>query len=569
MSLHSLVALPSCPVPHAVNMCCAALTHRLFRCVMAILLLSCFAAQAEQPFLPNLATLQEPGQHETTNTPAFLSAEDAFVLSWVAHDDGWTVSFTIEPGYYLYQDRTRLSAIGATLPASRTPSTTSGGVPVISPTHTATPNPTHAASSIPASMEHGSLDPLIQHTLTQPPRLSFQQAADTKFDKNFGLVQVFHDRLDIEVIHAGHTALVLTWQGCSEQQLCYPPQTLTLNRGESRQDTIAVSGQLARQASLSPFDITTPITSGLLSIWREFIAIGLSLIFTSCVLPLIAMIVSLVSIIGSAAPPGTRMSRHYGLGLAMAFVFGTACSYAVIGILATTIGAGINLVAMAQTPWAIGSVAALLAMMGLYLSDTTATGNDPTSDPRSAYVQTGPSFLSAPPVATSGFRLSSFAIGFIAALIVSPCISDPIGSTMMTISNGATPLMGGTALFAMGLAMGIPILISGAVTGYALPWLGEKRSVLQVACGIALMAVALVLLDRVIADHLTMGMAGLLALYVGLASGALDIHVRPTRLSQRLHHAFALLCLVFGLLWTIGAAMGNTRWLQPLASATL
>lgn len=463
------------------------------------------------PFLPNLATLQEA----QTGQASFLSAEQAFPVTWQANHDGWTVSFEIEPGYYLYQKRIHLSGFPSSLDIN--------------------------------------------------PRLSFRQQAETRFDKNFGLVPVFHNRLDIEIIHAGQSSLVLTWQGCSDQQLCYPPKTLTLHAGQSYLDkTSPHTGRAPSQRSL------THTERGLLAIWQDFVIIGASLIFTSCVIPLIPIVISLISATGNQQTHFTQ-----GLRLSLAFVAGISSSYAVIGVLAATLGASVNLVALTQTPWVIGSVTTLIASAGVYL----IRHHQPSESDQQGFVNSGTPLLSLPDFKVNDHSLSTFVLGFIAALVISPCVSAPIGGAMTAIANTTNPLLGGSAMLVMGLTMGIPVLIAGTATAAAMPWLQRHFSSLRTVCGLALLIVALVLLDRIVNDNLILGLSGIIAVATGIGLGALDTGTRNDPASQpsrnphphptfRLKQTGAVLGLVIGILWLVGAAMGNQSWLLPLATTS-
>jgi len=465
----------------------------------------------EAPFLPNLATLND----NPADDARFLSAEQAFPVTWQAHDDGWTVSFHIKPGYYLYQDRTHLSGFSSGLAIK--------------------------------------------------PRLSFRQQAETRFDKNFGLVPVFHNRLDIEIIHAGQASVVLTWQGCSDQQLCYPPKNLTLHAGQSRLDQAAThTDGVVSERSL------THKERGLLAIWQDFIVIGASLIFTSCVIPLIPIVISLISATGNQQ---TRLEQ--GLRLSLAFVAGISSSYAVIGVLAATLGASVNLVALTQTPWVIGGVTTLIASAGLYL----IYHNPPPSPSPRPFINNGTPLLSLPEFKANDHGLSTFVLGFIAALVISPCVSAPIGGAMTAIANSSNPLLGGSAMLVMGLTMGLPVLLAGAMTAAALPWLQQRFVHLGTICGLALLIVALILLDRVVHDSLILGLSGIVAMATGIGLGALDTGIKndqTSRFSQsqtrqqlfRLKQTGAVLGVVIGILWLVGAAMGNQSWLQPLAAKT-
>lgn len=442
------------------------------------LLCLCQASLAAK--LPDLSALQED-----TSEPLYLSAEQAFKPQVTKTADGWHVNFTIADGYYLYKNRINLLDAGNTA------------------------------------------------------QLNFVQLPIKKQDKNFGEVEIYHHQLDVDVrdIHTDNPRL--RYQGCSEQQLCYPPQTLSLNSvppetpspADNNNDTDHFSGK---------------------SLWwivLSFLGLGIGLSLTPCVFPMIPILSSII-----AGQSVKRSSGLQGFLLALAYVIGMACAYAMIGILVSAFGARVNLSAYTQTPLVISLAALLfivlaLPMFGLFELQLPAFLRNRLND--AGNKQQG------------GFLLGTFLMGFFAALVVSPCVSAPLAGALLYLSSTGDVLTGGSALFALGIGMGIPLLIIGLTGGQFLPKAGSWMLTIKAAFGVGLLAVAIALLDRLIPAPATLLLCALLALGVSVFGG---LFTANSSLSKRYIN---LLFFCAGLLWLIGAAMGNTELLRPLHDNTV
>ncbi|MFD2436833.1 protein-disulfide reductase DsbD domain-containing protein [Modicisalibacter luteus] len=204
-------------------------------------------------------------------------------------------------------------------------------------------------------------------------------------DEYFGDSQVYYQALQVSIDPGQARRLKLTWQGCAEDGLCYAPQHRTLELepsppSRSALDAISETPSLSGQASLpqgapaieAPDRIETSLgedqrlaaqLADAHAGWMlaAFFGMGLLLVFTPCVLPMLPILSSLV--VGSGA--GARR----GFLLSLAFVVPMALTYAVLGVAAAQAGA--NLQALLQTPWVLGAFALLfvvfaLAMFGLF-----------------------------------------------------------------------------------------------------------------------------------------------------------------------------------------------------------
>lgn len=441
-----------------------------------------FSGAAYANSIPDLSALEDETDSE------FLSVDKAFLPDVKRTDTGWVVRFDIADHYYLYRDRFMLK------------------------------NP--------------------------QDKLHFVQTAELKQDKNFGAVMVFHHRVDVEIHAAAEGASLLTYQGCSEDGLCYPPQTLFLGNAGATADTSASDSETSG-ADLGD--------SSLFWVILSFLGLGIGLSLTPCVFPMIPILSSII--VGQ----GKDISPARGGVLAFSYVLGMASSYALIGVLVSAFGASFNLASLTQTPLVIAVSAALfvflsLPMFGLFELQLPAGIRNRLNTMQSQ--QQG------------GALMGTYAMGFFAALVVSPCVSAPLAGALVYLSSTGDILTGGTALFALGLGMGAPLILVGMSGGKLLPKAGQWMMLIKSAFGVGLLVVAIGLLDRILPGTLILLLSGALAVGIGVFIGAFDgVFNGVTDTKSRLARTFGILSVVTGLIWWVGAASGSQSLIRPLAPA--
>ncbi|MDR6678656.1 protein-disulfide reductase DsbD [Pseudomonas oryzihabitans] len=427
------------------------------------------------------------GLNGQRSSQAFLPVDQAFRLEQHRDAEGRTVvRFTIAEGYYLYRQRFAFDA---------TPGLLTGPVPL-------------------------------------PP-------GEPKHDEWFGDVQVYHTGVDIPLPLAPNRGgqIKVTYQGCADRGLCYPPETRVLEIAGATTSPTATQGASPAVAEQG---------------WRTrilfaFLA-GLGLTFTPCVLPMLP-IVSAVVLAGKARP-------GRGLLLALAYVVPMALSFAALGALMGVFGASLNLQAQLQSPWVLIPFALLfllfaLAMFGLFELRLPGALRD-----RLEHLASG----------TRGGSVGGAAVlGVLSSLIVSPCVSAPLAGLLLYISSTADWLGGGLALFALGLGMGTPLILVAAGGGALLPRSGAWLVGMRNAFGVLLLAVALWLLERLLPGPLALAAWGLLAAGVGLFLGALEFVPKAPR--QRLLQLAGLALLLYGVTCGIGALRGASDPLRPLGES--
>lgn len=444
----------------------------------------------------------------------FLQPEQAFRLQATkAGADGLQLTWSIAPGYYLYRDRMAV---------------------------TASPSATRVATELPPGIR--------------------------KDDPNFGVMEVYHDAVTMKVAPGGAAALDVTWQGCADAGLCYPPQT-------QRVDVAGVSSAAATALTGTP---PQPAGPGVAGLWNSisnsdtqvtqwlgerslgwtlplFFLLGIALAFTPCVLPMLPIVSGIV--VGSQAPP------RRAFALSMAFVLPMALTYAALGMAAALAGA--NLQAMLQDGWtmlALGGVYIVLAlgMFGVFTLQLPARLRDKLDG--ASRSQRG------------GTLPGAAAMGVLSALLVGPCMTAPLAGALLYIAQSGNVVQGALLLLTLGLGMGAPLVIAGTLGARFLPKPGAWMDRVKGALGFVLLGTAVWMFERVVPAPLALLMWGALLLAVAVtlvhaaSRGAADVAANgsPHRLATR---TLALLAGLWGSAMVLGAAGGAVDPWRPLAFA--
>ncbi|RJX76007.1 protein-disulfide reductase DsbD [Pseudomonas sp. LS-2] len=364
---------------------------------------------------------------------------------------------------------------------------------------------------------------------------------EKKHDEYFGDVEVYHGILDVNLPRkSGDTrpfTLVVTYQGCADKGLCYPPETERLSiggSGSSRTD--------AADAALGSTESKTPLS------WKQlalFFLAGVGLTFTPCVLPMLP-ILSGVVLRGQIG--GLR-----GFSLSLAYVLPMAICFAALGALMGMFGASLNLQARLQSAWVLVPfslffVVFAIAMFGAFELRLPRALND-RLDRIAGNTQGGSLWGAA-------------VLGVVSSLLVSPCVSAPLAGALLYISASGDAIGGALKLFALGLGMGAPLVVVATGGAAWLPKSGPWLVTVKNAIGVLLLGLAIGLLSRVIPGQATLVLIGLLWAGVALFLGALEFTQKTTR--ARLAQLLGLFLLVYALSCWYGAFSGQTDPLRPL-----
>jgi thiol:disulfide interchange protein DsbD len=319
-----------------------------------------------------------------------------------------------------------------------------------------------------------------------------------KFDETFQkkmqvYKQAFLITLDKKAEIGKPLYIELELQGCAEAGICYPPMTLKFLLASPG----VKAGPIPEMLDGLEASNTTKKEFSLMDVWRErddvnaisrflestptaylflaFFVLGLALAFTPCVLPMLPILSSIVF--------GTQGKQSIAKGraslLALAYVLGMACVYALAGVLMAALGGSVQ--RALQSPVALIGFALLLlalsgSLFGLYELRMPQSWQQKVD--QLAGRHKGGSFAGA------------FALGGISTLVASPCITAPLAGVLAFIAQTGSMSLGAGLLFVMALGMGLPLLFIAIEARILIPSTGIWMIWLQRTLGVLLVATA-------------------------------------------------------------------------------
>ncbi len=350
-------------------------------------------------------------------------------------------------------------------------------------------------------------------------------------------------------------------QGCWDGGICYPPMTQhasldladpsatgTLDRAffGSAQGTSATGSTIVGDESGRVAGLLRDASFALVLL--SFFGFGLLLTFTPCVFPMIPILSGII--VGQ----GHHITRRRAFVLSLVYVLGMAVTYALAGVAAGL--SGTMLTAALQNAWVLGTFAVVfvllsLSMFGFYDLQMPSALQSKLSDTASHQ---------------KGGSLGGVAVmGVLSALIVGPCVAAPLAGALLYIAQTGDAVLGGLALFAMGLGMGAPLLLVGVGTRSMLPRVGPWMEGVKKAFGVMLLAVAVWMLTPVVPAAVTMLAWTALLVFSGIFLHALDPLPPNARGWQRFWKGVGVVMLLSGAAILIGTLAGSRDPLQPLA----
>ena len=375
--------------------------------------------------------------------------------------------------------------------------------------------------------------------------------ATIKNDEFFGEVSVYNIPLEIQIelnnIQKDYVLVTIKHQGCWEGGVCYPPQV----------DRLEVSLEGSKKAPIPSNEIVTidenivseKFQQGGLALFIAAFLAGLALSWTPCVYPMVPILSGII--IGQKEKP----SNLNALLMSITFVLSMSVAYGLIGASAGYFGAGINLQAIMQTPWVLFVFSCIfillsLSMFGFY--DIQLPSGVQTRLTSISNSQSGGSFV--------GVSI----MGFLSALIVGPCVTPFLATALSYVIAGGSAAKGGASLFAMGLGMGVPLIIICGWGVNALPKAGPWMENVKRVFGFAMIAVALYLLDRILYPLLSLILWALLFTVAPIMLGVFKNISRSLSLVGIVFRLFSILFLVYGLMLWVLVAKGGGDIQQPL-----
>jgi thioredoxin:protein disulfide reductase len=446
--------------------------------------------------------------------PDLLEPEKAFRFSARLVDPGQVeVHYEIAPGYYMYRDKFHFDAAPAAVALS---------------------------------------SPQL------PP-------GKIKKDEFFGDVQIYRGdlRFVLPLTVAGEQisrfSLKATSQGCADAGVCYPPQ-------EQKADIVlAAFSTASTNSGTSPFLQPGPgsaplpksedaliadlFKGGFWLLVLSFFGFGLLLSFTPCMFPMIPILS------GILVPHGEHLTHVRGFALSLAYVIGMSITYAIAGVAAGMLGTMLS--ATLQNPWVLSSFAALFVVLSLSMFGY--------------YELQLPNALQSRLTVTTnklhgGHFVSVFVMGVLSALIVGPCVAAPLAGALLYISQSGNAVLGGAALFAMALGMGVPLLAIGTSAGALLPKAGPWMETVKRFFGVMLLGVAIYLVSSLLPVAVQMMAWAALLIVCAVFLQAIDPLPHGAPGYRKLFKGIGVIALLAGVAFIVGALSGGRDLLQPLGA---
>lgn len=376
-----------------------------------------------------------------------------------------------------------------------------------------------------------------------------------KHDEAFGQVEIFHSALvfDVPLVRTEHSAQQFTlqakFQGCADRGVCYPPMNKTL---ELSLPAFASSISKPDASQTTPLSEQDRIVRSLHqdTLWLtllSFLGFGLLLSLTPCVFPMIPILSGII--VGQ----GKNITTARAFLLSFSYVLASAVTYTVFGVLAALFGS--NLQTTFQQPWIIGLFSAVfvllsLSMFGFYNLEMPKSFQSKLHDSSEKH--------------RDGTIWGAAIMGSLSSLIVGPCVAAPLAGALIYIGQSGDALLGGSALFAMGFGMGIPLLLLGASAGKLLPKAGHWLNSTKAVFGVIMLAVAVWMLDRILPASVIMFLWALLLIIPAIYLSAIDPLPENATGWRKLWKGAGVIMLAYGLLLLIGLSIGNDNPLKPL-----
>lgn len=376
---------------------------------------------------------------EQVNGP--LDVEMAFQPDFILNNDKFEVTFNLQNKYYIYKDKIKLSVNGKSYKLNM-PESINKNDPVF-----------------------GNVEVFENFTMM-----------DTKLN-------TFQDNLNIS----------LQYQGCSEEfKICYPVEVknTTLkniykkdyiqendNKNIKIDDDISVNTILNKSTDANFISNFIAKENYFITLFI-FLLFGLLMAFTPCIFPMVPILSGLI----------VKHDKNHPFILSSLYVLGIALCYASIGFILKIINFNIQ-----------------IALQNIYLLIFTSLIMLLLAASMFGFVNLRmPSFIQSKlhneteKLDKSKNPLALIGIGYLSALILSPCAVAPLAGTLLFASQYDSIFYSSALLFTLGIGSGIPLIIWGTSMKKILPKSGNWMYEVKNFIGLLLVAVSFYLLSKII-----------------------------------------------------------------------
>ena len=354
-----------------------------------------------------------------------------------------------------------------------------------------------------------------------------------KVDEFFGDVDVYYNSTNAILTFNNidkDSNLLIKYQGCADAGLCYPPikKNISLNEFSSNSTGLLKTSLSNSQDSITERLVTQSIAINILL----FLLAGLLLSFTPCVFPMIPILTGII--IGQ----GPKISTKKSFFLSLTYVLSMALTYALLGVIIAA--SGINIQASLQSPYIIGAFASLFILLALSMFNLI-TIQMPQSLQNILISKSNSN--------KSGSYIGVSVMGSLSALIVGPCVTAPLIGALVYIASTNNYIIGGTALFSLGIGMGLPLLILGTSASELMKKIGPYLELVNKVFGILFLIVAVWLIERIVSIHAAAIVWAMLAAFV---AGVFYKSKTKDGLIKNTLNIFSVLLIIYSLMQVYG-----------------
>lgn len=394
-----------------------------------------------------------------------------------------------------------------------------------------------------------------------------------KVDPTFGKSEVYFNSAEA-VLDAVDSPVELTYQGCQEHGLCYPPARRTIdpvtlqvleqpvfvppgaaqsawsdaNSSLSHPGNAELTPAVSEDGKVTSNNIVDRFLArgGISLLLAAFFGFGVLLAFTPCVFPLYPILAA------TLAREGERLTARKGMVLSVSYAVGLAAAFGIFGAVAGWTGE--NLQIAVQSQWTVAAIAIIfvllaLSMFGLYelqLPSAVITRLSRTRKGR------------------GGSVTSAAVLGFSSAFIIGPCVTAPLAGALLYVARTGDILLGATSLFALGLGKGVPLVVFGTAGSKALPRAGAWMDSVKHVFGLVFFGFAIWMAEPILPEWLPLALWAALAMAVAVFLGAFDIVKGRSSPLHMAAQAVGLLSAAYAVVLIVGLAAGSIDPLRPL-----
>lgn len=383
-----------------------------------------------------------------------------------------------------------------------------------------------------------------------------------KLSKEGQPIAIYRDKLTLAVpvlaTSGGEYLVTIHYQGCSDEGFCYPPQTRDIQLIFDKDHALrqVQAGFVTNEQPKPTESLPAPSlqssqevqsllqTAHPLWVMLSFLGFGLLLAFTPCVLPMVPVLSSII--VGH----GANISTRKAFLLSWCYVLSMSLTYGIIGAIIALLGA--NLQVILQSPIVLITFSLVMVALALSMFDVYQFRLPVAWQTRIASITR---------TQEGGHYLNAAIMGAVSILVLSPCVTPPLIGALSYIAETGSVFLGLSALFCLGLGMGIPLLLLGASAGTLLPKAGPWMNSIKYIFGMMLLALAIHLLARLLSPFVSMLLWSALFITAGLG---LKPFFAPQSVRTLIVQTLGIMLVVYGGFILYGASAGHTNPWQPL-----